>query len=69
MVTIWEGDHPIGQRALGSQGGLGSSQMEAHFGLGARTSVSRITVRWPGGVTQEWPGPIAADGTIEIAAR
>lgn len=67
IVTLWDGDRAIAMRAVGAQGGLGTSEIAAHFGLGGRTSVGRITVRWPGGAVREVAGPIQVDRQIEIA--
>jgi hypothetical protein len=35
--------------------------LRLHFGLGAARRVDRITVRWPSGEVEEFPG-VAADG-------
>ncbi|WP_425101838.1 CRTAC1 family protein [Tropicibacter sp. S64] len=38
----------------------------AHFGLGDRTEVARLTVHWPEGGTSEIDGPLAAGATYRI---
>lgn len=55
-------------RVVGSGGSLGSSSATAHFGLGARTRVDAIGVRWPDGSTDiEWfEGPFAADRLMRV---
>jgi hypothetical protein len=34
---------------------LSSCDAQAHFGLGSAKSVERVAVRWPDGLTEEWP--------------
>jgi hypothetical protein len=38
-------------------GWLAQSSKWLHFGLGDATEIDRVVVRWPGGATQELPGP------------
>ena len=37
----------------------GSNDPRAHFGLGSRTGVDRISVRWPDGAEERFPGTAA----------
>lgn len=46
---------------------LSSSEPVAHFGLGGVTSVQTIEVRWPDGVTVQYPGPWAVDQTLVLS--
>jgi hypothetical protein len=39
--------------------------MRLHFGLGSSNAVTHITVRWPNGETEEFPGA-AADRFISL---
>ena len=36
---------------------LSASDLRLHFGLGARTAIDRIDVRWPSGQTQTLENP------------
>ena len=50
----------------GKSGYLSQSLQPLYFGLGSRSEVERIEVRWPSGATQTIAGPIAAGTTLEI---
>jgi hypothetical protein len=64
-VALIEGGKVSQLRVVGSQGSLGQSWRRAHFGLGTRTSVEGIEVRWPSGTTQ-LVGAVQANQTITI---
>ncbi len=64
-VSLVEGGKVLQMRTLGSQGSVGSSWRRAHFGLGQRTGVEEVRVRWPSGKTQKM-GPVTAKQTIRI---
>jgi hypothetical protein len=68
VVTLWEGGQQIDRRLAGGGGGTGVSSERLHFGLGARSQIDRLTVRWPGGLMQTVEGPIAADRTLVVEA-
>ncbi|MGH7497187.1 MAG: CRTAC1 family protein [bacterium] len=44
---------------------LNSNEMRVHFGLGAKTTVERILVEWPGGAVEMFPG-VASDQIITL---
>lgn len=53
-------------RALrAGEGYLAQSSKWLHFGLGKDTGIERLTVRWPGGDTEEFSG-VAADGRFTL---
>jgi hypothetical protein len=64
-VTVTAG--PLVQRARRRSGDsyLSHSDARLHFGLGARTTVDAIEVRWPGGTTQRFGG-VAANAFLRI---
>jgi len=35
---------------------LSQNDLRVHFGLGERSSVDRLEVRWPNGLEEEWTG-------------
>jgi len=67
-VFLRDGDTVFDWQTVGSGGGLASSSTTARFGLGARTRVDSIGVRWPDGATDiTWtPGPFPADHVTRI---
>ncbi len=50
----------------GQSGYLSQSALPLYFGLGDAKSVDKISISWPGGVSQVMPGPIAANQSIVI---
>ncbi|HZU81858.1 MAG TPA: CRTAC1 family protein, partial [Polyangiaceae bacterium] len=65
-VIVADEQGEIGRGVTANRGPLGTSEQVLHFGLGSRTSVASIDVRWPGGAHKRLTGPIAADGLVEI---
>ncbi len=56
-VTLrFEDGPPLSQSLKAGEGFLGQSSKWLHFGLGARTKIHSIEVRWPGGNSEEFPG-------------
>jgi hypothetical protein len=64
-VTCVSGD--LSQRALVASGAsyLSQSDTRAHFGLGKRTKVDRVEVRWPGGAVETFAVP-AVDKVVTL---
>ena len=66
-VRVTEDGHPRDiYRTVNSGGSFGSSSLRPHIGVGKATTIDAIEVRWPGGGTQQFAGPIAADATYAI---
>jgi hypothetical protein len=65
VVTCVSGD--LSQRALVVSGAsyLSQSDTRAHFGLGKRTKVDRVEVRWPGGAVETFAVP-AVDRIVTL---
>jgi tetratricopeptide (TPR) repeat protein len=55
------------QTLRAGEGFLSQSSKWLHFGLGAATAIDHITVHWPGGSTQTYPG-VPVDGRYVAAA-
>lgn len=70
-VILREGGRVIDWNVVGSGGGLGSSSLTSHFGLGSRARIDAIGVRWPDGATEvEWfAGPFAVDRVVRVVER
>jgi hypothetical protein len=66
VITLNDGATYLDRRAVGAEGGTGKSQVQAHFGLGARTSIGPIVVHWPSGKEQTVAAPIHADQVLTI---
>jgi hypothetical protein len=65
-VTVETGDGNVMSRVVsGGQGLATQDSLTLHFGLGAATSVQKVTVHWPG-LPSETFGPYPADGLIEV---
>ncbi len=64
-VSLVEGGVVAQMRAVGSQGSLGQSWRRAHFGLGEKTSIEQVRVRWPSGKVQT-VGPVQANQTLRL---
>ncbi|MEM7247611.1 MAG: CRTAC1 family protein [Acidobacteriota bacterium] len=56
VVTLQLGDRSVSQLVQGSLSYCSASDPRAHFGLGATTKVDSITVAWPGGAKEAFPG-------------
>lgn len=65
-VMIWTGDGLQVRSVDGKSGHLSQSQLPLYFGLGERSSVDRIEVRWPSGIRQLIEGPIEANRLLTI---
>jgi hypothetical protein len=66
VITVNDGTNYLDRRAVGAEGGTGKSAVDAHFGLGSKTSVGPIHVRWPSGMEQDVPAPIKVDQVLTI---
>lgn len=65
-VTLETGDGQMQSRLVsGGQGLATQDSARLHFGLGAATQVSKVTVHWPGLPAEQF-GPFAADQRVEI---
>jgi hypothetical protein len=53
-------------KTLNSGGSFGASSLRPHIGLGKAPAIDLLEIRWPGGGTQQFKGPIAADQTYEV---
>jgi hypothetical protein len=51
---------------VNSGGSFGASSLRPHIGVGKATTIDSIEIRWPGGETRQFAGPIAADAVYEI---
>ena len=66
LVIVRDGPLELGRHAVGVEGHRINSTLDAHFGLGAHTSV-QVSVRWPGGgMVQEVAGPVGVDGVLVV---
>ncbi|MBL0155860.1 MAG: CRTAC1 family protein [Bryobacterales bacterium] len=63
-VTIQSGGMRQTDAVLSQSSFLSVNDLRLHFGLRAVQAVDRITVRWPSGVTEEFPG--AAAGSLYL---
>jgi hypothetical protein len=69
-VRVTEDGHPRDiYRSINSGGSFGASSLRPHLGVGKATVIDLIEIRWPGGETQQFAGPIAADASYEIRER
>ena len=64
-VSLVEGGKVFQMRTVGTQGTVGSTWRRAHFGLGARTTIEEVRVKWPSGKEQK-VGPVAARQTLKL---
>ena len=59
-VTITSADGSTQTQSVhAGQGYLGQSSKWLHFGLGSATAITKVTVSWPGGSTEEFAGVLA----------
>jgi len=54
IVTVEAGERKWVQHVIGGGGYFVSNQRQLVFGLGAETTVNRLTIRWPSGTTQNF---------------
>jgi hypothetical protein len=57
LVRLYAGDEVMVRQVHAAGGYLAQSSMVVHFGLGDRTKIDRVEVRWPGGLTQRIEAP------------
>jgi hypothetical protein len=57
LIRIHVGNEVMVRQVHGAGGYLSQSSRTAHFGLGERTRVDRVEIRWPGGRRQEIDRP------------
>ena len=53
------------REARGQQSYLATGDPRVHFGLGGADRIERLTIRWPDGRHEQWPG-MAADRVVTI---
>jgi hypothetical protein len=63
-VTVEAGGLTMTREVVSSSGRSSQNQLAAHFGLGARSEVDAVTVRWPSGAVQRVER--VAAGVVEI---
>jgi len=64
VVSVAAGGLTQTQAVLSQSSFLSHNDLRLHFGLGSADRADRITVRWPSGETEEFPG--AAAGTLVL---
>jgi hypothetical protein len=64
VVSVAAGGFTQTQAVLSQSSFLSHNDLRLHFGLGSADRADRITVRWPSGQTEEFPG--AAAGTLVL---
>jgi hypothetical protein len=57
VVQIHMGKEVMVRQVQGAGGYLSQSSRTVHFGLGERSAVERVEIRWPSGVRQTIPNP------------
>ena len=57
LVRLWAGTRVMVQQVSPAGGYLAQSSRVLHFGLGNRTNVDSITIRWPRGIEQTLKSP------------
>jgi ASPIC and UnbV/FG-GAP-like repeat len=53
-------------KTVNSGGSFGASSLRPHIGVGKATVIDALEIRWPGGDTQQFKGPIATDRIYEV---
>jgi len=66
QVTVRCGEQTSLKQVTAGSGLLSQSGGPLVFGLGACETVNSVSVAWPGGVTEQIPGPIATDARILV---
>jgi hypothetical protein len=64
-VTVTAGGRHYVQEVRSGSSYISNNDMRLHFGLGSSDRVTHITVRWPNGETEEFPG-VATDRFISL---
>jgi len=57
LVRLYTGKEIMTRQVHAASGYLAQSSKNLHFGLGERSSVDRVEIRWPSGRTQVLPNP------------
>jgi hypothetical protein len=65
LVTVEAGGHRQAAEVTNVASYLSSNDIRLHLGLGAATSASRITIRWPSGKTQTLTN-VAANQIVNV---
>ena len=65
-VEVTLGDRVLTQVRDGQSGYLSQSSLPLYFGLGDAQTIDKITVRWPGGLSQVANGPIDANQKLLV---
>ncbi|MEZ5363911.1 MAG: ASPIC/UnbV domain-containing protein [Bryobacterales bacterium] len=58
-VSVKIGDASVSTATLSQSSFLSHNDRRAHFGLGSATKVDAVTVRWPSGEVETFPGAAA----------
>ena len=53
-------------KTVNSGGSFGAQSLRPHIGVGKATTVDAIEIRWPGGATQTFNGPITVDRVYDV---
>src|SRR6201999_37602 len=64
-VTVTAGNRRYVQEVRSGSSYISNNDMRLHFGLGSDNAVTHVTVRWPNGETEEFPGN-AADRFVSL---
>ena len=64
-VTIEAGGKRQTKAVLSQSSYISQSDLRLHFGLGAATSIDRLTVTWPNGATEQFTG-VVADSILNL---
>ena len=59
-ITVRAGDLVMTEEVRSGSGYLSQNDLRVHFGLGERTMVDEIDIRWPSGIVQRI-GQVSAD--------
>jgi hypothetical protein len=57
VIRLWAGKTVMVRQVNPAGGYLAQSSRTAHFGLGERTSVDSVVIRWPRGIVQTVKSP------------
>jgi hypothetical protein len=66
MVTVVAGGRRITKLNDGKSGYLSQSSLPLHFGLGAATTIEKIEVQWPSGITQVVSEGLTVGGQLRL---
>jgi len=65
VAVVRDGEEPLWRRVHTDSSYLSASDVRVHFGLGRRSDVQRLMVRWPDGVEESWD-KIQADRVVVL---